>query len=297
MRPALAVLLLLAGSGCTRSGFYVGGADGAADAAADRPIHDEGGPSEGGQPERGSDQPIVDQWVDQSIDEGVDPDLGVEHYLQFDDTGEYVLLDDPISWSADFSASLKIRLDAAPGEFQDFISCFAFGGGVLSGWELGFESGSTIRWWIVNREADPWPSKCARTAESAFPLGEWHRVTFVFDYHGATQASYRLYVDGELAVSMLSPGASDCTQTMEPGPLPDAVCRLGGMDGVQLAADDLRVFDHALTDEEIGQLVAGTAPGGVVLHWPLNEGSGDVVHDASGNGHTGTAQAPAWQTY
>jgi len=39
-----------------------------------------------------------------------------------------------------------------------------------------------------------------------------------------------------------------------------------------------------------------TAPIGLMAHWPLNEGKGDIAHDTSGNGLDASIQNPRWTT-
>src|ERR1019366_4553540 len=44
-------------------------------------------------------------------------------------------------------------------------------------------------------------------------------------------------------------------------------------------------------------LAAPATHAGLLANWPLNEGSGTITADATGNGHTGTLQnGPAWVT-
>ena len=66
------------------------------------------------------------------------------------------------------------------------------------------------------------------------------------------------------------------------------------------AADDVRIYDRALSAQEVAGL-AGNAPttDGLVMHLPLNEGSGPVTDDLGSGDNDGTifpqsANAPAW---
>ena len=40
--------------------------------------------------------------------------------------------------------------------------------------------------------------------------------------------------------------------------------------------------------------MTGRASAELILHWKFDEGSGDVVNDSSGNGHTGTIEGATW---
>lgn len=57
--------------------------------------------------------------------------------------------------------------------------------------------------------------------------------------------------------------------------------------GTNGAIDDLRVYDKALTQEEISSLYQGTADI-LVAHWNFDEGTGNTANDISGNGNHAT---------
>jgi len=228
------------------------------------------------------------------------PDAQREHYLRFDSTGDYIRVDAPMSWAANFTVSVQIRLIAAPGSYTDYITGFAsVGGGLGSGWEMGFETGSKPRLWVSNHDTDPWPNRCEKTAAQPLPTGQWRLMTFVFDYASATSIDIKLYVDDTLRIDMSSPGMGgpSCSATITPGALPSIAFRLGGQDSVKLDADDLRVFDRALGPTDVALLSGGTVPPGLILHWNMNEGSGTTVHDTSGHGRTGTVNNPDWRLH
>jgi hypothetical protein len=61
---------------------------------------------------------------------------------------------------------------------------------------------------------------------------------------------------------------------------------------------DVRIYDRALSAEEVEQLYKGyDIRNGLVGHWPLNEGQGTTAYDRSGNGNDGTLiGGPTWTT-
>src|SRR5262249_30427765 len=102
----------------------------------------------------------------------------------------------------------------------------------------------------------------------------WHLVTLVQD---AAAGARRIYVDGSLTGSATGTYAAD-----GPGDL-----WLGGSKGFEQdfdgAVDDLRIYNRALADTEIQQLLAPSLVG----QWKLDEGAGTAAGDASGNGLKG----------
>jgi hypothetical protein len=88
-------------------------------------------------------------------------------------------------------------------------------------------------------------------------------------------------------------------------PLPNSVNRTSNYIGRSNFATDaffdgqlseVRLYNRALSAAEVALLYAGTAPSdtGLVGYWPLNEGSGTLAYDQSGNGHTGTIYGATW---
>lgn len=61
---------------------------------------------------------------------------------------------------------------------------------------------------------------------------------------------------------------------------------------------DVRVYDKALTADEISQIYSGTnLTSGLIGHWKLDEGEGTIATDSSGNNNNGTLfNGPVWST-
>jgi len=62
------------------------------------------------------------------------------------------------------------------------------------------------------------------------------------------------------------------------------------------ALSDLRIWDRALTAEEVAQVHAGQeVAAGLIGHWPMNDGGGPVLRDTSGQNHDLTIEGhPTW---
>jgi hypothetical protein len=238
--------------------------------------------------------PGLDQRRDSARDRQTDTTI-VDHYLHFDTTSDYVRLDGVLDWGVDFTVALKIRLTAAPAAYKDYIACFDYDPltETLSGWELGFEANVKPRFWVVNKDKDPYPNLCNVGASSSLSTGVWYNVAFTVDYNAGLAAN-ALYVNGVLVAQS---STALCQKTFTPGPLPLIAPRLGGMDEVRFDADDLRVFNKSITAAQAAALHGGQIPAGQILHWAMNEGSGTTLQDATGNGHTGTLHNSSWQTY
>jgi len=59
--------------------------------------------------------------------------------------------------------------------------------------------------------------------------------------------------------------------------------------------DDIRIYNCALSEDEIQQLFRGDAASALVGHWKFDEGAGTVVTDSSGYGNDGTFEGnPQW---
>lgn len=286
--------LMIVGGGCTRSGLDVPAAADSRDAAtssdsvsdaprADAPARDATG-------DRTRDYPGISA-PDQTG--STSPDISANHFLRFSRAEDFVRLDTPFDWGLDFSVALKIRLAAVPEAYKDYLTCFDFdaNSSTLSGWELGFEAGAKPRWWIANQDTDPFPDKCEMSAGVVMDVGTWHLITFVLQYSGISSAEVTLYVDG---APVTQSSVAICQKTMAPGPLPTSSFRLGGMDDVQFDADDLQLFDRALSAPEVLLLPLPQILPGQVLFWRMDEGGGAVLGDASGHGNTGTVHNSAW---
>ena len=116
---------------------------------------------------------------------------------------------------------------------------------------------------------------------------QWHHVAAVLEAPPSgpsTVQDLRLYVDGILENgTYANPGLELNTGSALP-------VQIGTKSNPQNyfyqgLIDDVRIYDRALSDVEIGSV--GNITDGLVAHWNLNEGSGTTVQD-SVSGYTGT---------
>lgn len=140
-----------------------------------------------------------------------------------------------------------------------------------------------------------------RSATSSDPivLKKWTHLAAVLSGN-----TISLYVDGELAASATTAGASTSSETIPfgvgAGATPDGSIAAGGIRG---ALRQVRVWNKALTSEEIrhsAQSVLTGSETGLAASWPLNEGTGTVANALNRSDATlmlGTAEGwglPEW---
>ena len=119
-------------------------------------------------------------------------------------------------------------------------------------------------------------------------LEAWAHYTVVYD---GGEASF--YLDGV-------PTGSGANRTIGAGS--SSVLTLGnhedGTDPLNGRLADVVIWNEARTPEEVADFVSGAAApadlGGLVGHWPMDEGSGSEARDASGHGHDATVEGADW---
>ncbi len=142
-------------------------------------------------------------------------------------------------------------------------------------------------------------------ASTRLETGRWHHVAGVQDRSSGLMI---IYIDGEpVARRQLTRGSEET----------DADLFIGAresfgtdrpvefFDGI---LHEVRIWRSALTHEQITRVMrernpeldnpdrywgAGLNPT-FIARWPMNEGEGDIVQDASGNGHTGRIYGADW---
>ncbi len=120
-----------------------------------------------------------------------------------------------------------------------------------------------------------------------FSTGIWYHLAGVYD-----GSKLQIYVNGTLVATTVASRTIDLT---DPGGFyfgRSAGGRL--LDGY---ISEGRVWSRALTQSEIINGMCGINPAstGLVGYWKFNEGTGNIAHDISGNGHDATAaSAVTW---
>lgn len=151
-------------------------------------------------------------------------------------------------------------------------------------------------------------SNRAQTTNYNHALVTWSHIVLVYDGTQATNSNrVKVYKDGS-AVSMSFTGTIRTSLLTGSGSV-----TLGNFDPSGSLSNpyngrmsDVRVYDDVLTSDEATYLysagVSGTNPGATNLKgwWKINEGSGLILYDSSGQGNHGTItntdEATFWKT-
>ncbi|GAA4369223.1 hypothetical protein GCM10023185_42680 [Hymenobacter saemangeumensis] len=111
------------------------------------------------------------------------------------------------------------------------------------------------------------------------PLGAWSHVAATFD-----GTAMRIYINGTLDASL---NVSGSVIASGPVALGRNYANSRILDG---ALDEVRIWKRGLTAAEIAANACSVSPSAANLeaYWKLNEATGSVANDLTGNGHTGT---------
>jgi hypothetical protein len=105
-----------------------------------------------------------------------------------------------------------------------------------------------------------------------------------------TNSSQKLYVNGTLVSSAnlsITGFNPDASPYFGIGGWGD-----GSGDRIAGLIDEVRIYNRALSEEEIRYLYNRGAP---IAHWKFDEGEGNIAYDSSGNGNNGTLiNGPTW---
>lgn len=176
-------------------------------------------------------------------------------------------------------------------------------------WGNSIENGA--KWHIrLNSAAGNGPLGAIRTeTQGDFTIGttnlsdgQWHHVASVFPGGTGEVGTVLHYVDGVLEGAG---GNGASIQEVNTNTAVDLVTvgrrNQGGVLGYFPGqVDDVRIYDRALTAPEVVDLSGATpTTTGLVMHLPMDEGSGSVVEDLGSGGNDGSVAAPnppEWST-
>jgi hypothetical protein len=145
-----------------------------------------------------------------------------------------------------------------------------------SGYALDFRN-NKIEWLLLNNGT----SYALQTSWNA-PLNQWYFIAGTFD--GITM---KLYVNGKLEGQ--GRGSVGSTSGYE---LHIGECGYhGASENIKAIIDEVRIYNRALSEEEIRYLYNRGAP---IAHWKFDEGKGNIAYDSSGNGNNGTIYGAQW---
>ncbi len=206
--------------------------------------------------------------------------------VSFDGTNDYVSVSsslnsnyksvflwvNPSAWSAQWTCLINNQNLAAPYESFDIRKKSAGAGAptlemtiVVGGLNFQVDAGSLV-------------------------TNTWQHVGFTYD--------------GETLISYYN-GAQVATDTSPSGTIDNSSSNINIGQNTNYAGrnftgliDDVRIYNRALSSGDVSELYANGNPGGsLVGWWKLDEGSGTITEDASGNGNHGTlTNGPAWIT-
>lgn len=132
-----------------------------------------------------------------------------------------------------------------------------------------------------------WP---APNAAPGLPVNEWVHVAVVWD---ATTGERSYYINGELVASDKGAGRGSVSLNSD--------CYVGfsydSSRWIPGEVSELRVWTVARTQQQIASSMYMVDPQseGLLAYWKFNEGSGNVINDATGNGTTLTGTGtPEW---
>lgn len=126
--------------------------------------------------------------------------------------------------------------------------------------------------------------------------GEWHHVASVYPEGSGEVGTVIHYIDG---VADAAGGNGGSTQAVNTSIVADPVTVGRRTQGATMGyfpgqLDDVRIYDRALSAAEVAQLSGATPPtDGLVMHYPLDEGSGTLAEDLGSGDNDGTLNTPA----
>ncbi|MFF7865691.1 exo-alpha-sialidase [Streptomyces qaidamensis] len=164
----------------------------------------------------------------------------------------------------DFTASLHFRYAATTGE-QPFLWMGGIGSTQPQIWLRGEPASNRVRGLITTRSGATTVRSASVSTDGAHNDGRWHHLVL---RRGGGQLT--LFLDGEALGTADVPGSVSRNSPfgVHIGQRMDSRAFLTG------AIDDVRVWDRALSDEELAAGASGAASRGTVLWLPMDQVSG-----------------------
>lgn len=176
----------------------------------------------------------------------------------------------------------------------------------------GLSSANGQKWHVrINNNAGNGPAGAIRTeSQGDFTIGStpiddgtWHHVASVYP-GGGELGTVLHYIDGVLETAG---GNNASTQPVNTSTTADPVTIGRRTQGAAQnyfpgSVDDVRIYDRALSEQEVNDLMGDTPPtDGLVFYMPFEEGSGDTVDDLGSGDNDGTITGvggvfPTWST-
>ena len=186
--------------------------------------------------------------------------------LEFDGVGDTVSTNSTFDPPATGSVAFWMR-SAGPLSARQRIF------GVNGNWEARIETSGTISF---DLGASPYVgNEPFATTTTIDDQDRWYHIVANFD---ATDDSYEVFVNGELEASGISP----VNLVSQPDGILTFGTRTGSTEYWEGALRDFRVYNTKLSAAEVAELY------GILANWKLDESSGSVAIDSSGQGNDAT---------
>lgn len=215
--------------------------------------------------------------------------------LGFDGVNDYVAIplinNDEVSAGAWFykNANDTTRNDAIFSGFRNNANLQ-----LREGFELRFPSSNpnTIEFVLVTQDGSG--NRTTRTARKNLlnSVGIWYHAMGTYD---KTTGQQRLYINGQLVHTVIHPAGNTAVPLTYYSDMRIGHSRVnvGYFNGV---IDDVRLYNQPLSDQEIRTLYNAFS-GDIQAHYTLDEESGAIANDISGNGNHGAVNGGAtWTT-
>lgn len=180
----------------------------------------------------------------------------------------------------------EIEREGSDSNIMTFIGCETASSAFLIRLGDTFQPGQVMV--VAKGSRDKYPAEANN--RTTVPLNKWFHLAVTLD----AQNQLKIYLDGELkSTSMTADRAFTIRNDFYIGKSwndnrywPGQMC-------------EVRVWDHARSQQEIADCRYKVNPKskGLLAYWKFNEGSGNLVHDHSGNGNDVSGNAPlVWQS-
>jgi hypothetical protein len=196
--------------------------------------------------------------------------------LSFDGVDDYVRVSSSASLKIDTSITLSMWFRAASLPSGVWKVPLVKGGGDQD-YSFQINPDNTLMWWANDLSPSAVPFGTITT-------GIWYHAVAVYDKN---LGKIFVYLNGTLK----NPDGTSVTGSITHNDLPLDIGSMGGLYPFNGLIDEVRIYNRALSEEEIRYLYNRGAP---IAHWKFDEGKGNIAYDSSGNGNNGTIYGAQW---
>jgi len=228
---------------------------------------------------------LDDVWVTEA-----DMAIGQEpHSLSFDGVNDHVNVGDSqnLQITGSKTVSMWLRPDSVDGTRRNpWYKSYGGEGAITEETEGG--NWLSYYYGTAGGDSNPYQGFGTNRQIDDIDTGKWYHVTLVRDLDNM---QLQWWINGGL-------DRSTGADYDEASPSDNEMLIGDGYTNSYLGnIDDVRIYDRALSQSEIGSLYGGQPlEDGLVGYWPMNEGSGDLAYDYSGNRNHGHIHGATWST-